>query len=656
MNQSVTLEELRRSAPGFAARQKKHLSQLRYAWAGPKRTCFVFGCQRSGTKMVMRILDHSPATRILHENNATAFSDFQLRPDPVLRALAAAHPAPSQVFKPICDSQEADRILDRFPDSRGMWVYRNPDDVANSAVVKWGEHQRDIVGAAVAGDLDRWGWRTARISDRILADLRGAWRDDLSPHEGALLFWYMRNAFFFELGLDAHPRMLLVRYEDLVTDPLAAFPALFDQVGAPFDPAFVATVRTSSVGRRDPPDASPRIRALCDDLLARLDAQAARSAPAASASTAAPAPDRPVPSPTLVLINTLGVGGAERYVVTIANWMHARGAQVAVAAREGAMAEELDAGVRFLPTDLHDLRLSLLRAAGQVRGMLTDLQPEIIVTNSLVVTWVARLAQVRRRIPIVAVAHGWPAERYSRVGPLMRIADRVVAVSPDVRDKLVAGGLDPARCQVVFNGVDCSPFGPREGAHREVAREAMGAGPDDLVVINVGRLTDQKAHQHVVTIAQQLRDHSPRLHFVVVGRGPRKEELQQLVADAGLQDRVHFLGARKDVADLLGSADIYLSTSDWEGMPLSTIEAMATGLPVVATRTEGSDQLLTASCGIVCEVGDTAGLADALVQLATDDDARRSMGEAARTRALDQFGHDRMARELVAVLHEVLQR
>ncbi len=103
----------RAAAPGFAARQRKTLGQVRYGWAHPKTTSFVFGCQRSGTKMMMRVLDRSPATRIYHENNALAFEDFQLRSDGILRALVLANPAPAQIFKPICDSQAADSILDR---------------------------------------------------------------------------------------------------------------------------------------------------------------------------------------------------------------------------------------------------------------------------------------------------------------------------------------------------------------------------------------------------------------------------------------------------------------------------------------------------------------------------------------------------------------
>lgn len=120
MNLVDRISAWREAAPRFLARQVKSPSQLRLGWDHPKRTSFVFGCQRSGTKMLMRILDNSPETRIYHENHASAFHDFQLRSNAVVRALAASSPAPAQVFKPICDSQRADELLADFPHARGL--------------------------------------------------------------------------------------------------------------------------------------------------------------------------------------------------------------------------------------------------------------------------------------------------------------------------------------------------------------------------------------------------------------------------------------------------------------------------------------------------------------------------------------------------------
>lgn len=643
MTARETFEAWRTAAPGFLDRQKKSLSQLSYGWNHPKRVSFVFGCQRSGTKMLMRILDNSRETRIYHENHATAFSDFQLRSDATVRLLAMSSPAPAQIFKPICDSQNADLLLARFPRARGLWTYRHFDDVANSAYQKWGAHQREVVTAAVKGDLTTWGWRTERLSERVLADLRRVWRDDLSELEGALLFWYMRNSFFRELGLHLHPRVLLVKYEDLVTKPEAAFRRVFTHVGAAFDKAFLGRVHSESVGRKPPPMASPAIRELCAGLEAELDAWAAS------------AKEPPAPASVLLLINTLGVGGAERYAVTVGNWMAEHGSTVALAASRGDLAATLDPRITFHDTELGHVRADLPLAAWRIAAILQKQQPTAIIANSLAVAWIARAAQVLHHAPVIAVAHGWPQERYPVVAPLLRaVADVVVAVSPDVRDKLVAGGLPASRCEVIYNGVDCRPLGPRTGATRTAARAAMGAGPDDLLVMTVGRLTPQKAHQHVITIAGLLRERYPRLRYVIIGEGQRDEELAGLIHTAGLHGLVRLAGVRSDVPDLLGSADINLLCSDWEGMPLSTIEAMAAGLPTVATRTEGSEQLLTPECGIVVPIGDAPALAAAVARLAEDPALRASMGASAHDRALAHFSHERMARELTNLIARIV--
>ena len=624
------------AVPGFWARQVKHLGQLRQVGTSPQRVSFVFGCQRSGTKMVMRILDNSPEVRIYHENHASAFADFELRSDRVIQALIAASPAPVQVFKPICDSHRADDVLDRHPGSRALWIYRDPHDVARSAVVKWGSHQREIIDALVQGDIAPWGWRTAGVPDAVRAAITSVWRDDLTDHEGALLFWYLRNQFFFGRGLDRDPRMRLVRYADLVQSPEQTFSDAFMHLGAAFSTDWLERVRASSVGRATP-QGSAAVLALCQTLLDRLDGWT----------------PHPVPlvSPVLVLIDTLGTGGAERYVVTVANWLHERGVAVTVASSGGELVPDLHPGVRHVLSPLCHVRAAGLPEAVQsVRETIQACQPRAIVGNSLAVTLIARAAQVRRSVPIINVGHGWPEDRYSRVAPLMRVADRVVAVSPDVKRKLVEAGLDAPRCAVVFNGVDCRPLSRRTGETRTAARTALGAGPEHLSVAIVGRLEDQKAHQHVITVAALLRDRVPNLRFGIVGDGSRGDELAALIEQHGVGDRVRLVGRRSDVADLLGSADLYLNCSDWEGMPLTTIEAMASGLPVVATRTEGSDQLLTPETGVVVPVADPAAMADALEALAQDHSRRAEMGAAARARALADFSHDRMVRQLADVV------
>jgi len=418
--------ELRRAAPGFAQRQAKTLRQARFGWAHPRRVGFVFGCQRSGTKLVMRVLDRAPDIRIFHENHASGFEDFKLRSDPVIRALIALNPAPVQVFKPICDSHEADHILQRFPDARGVWVVRNAADVANSAVKKWGDHQRQLVESLLAGDEARWGWRMARVPADARAEVAAAAAGaPLTDAEGALLFWYLRNRFFFSLGLDRDPRMRLIRYDALARDPEPQFAALFDHLGAPFDPACIDRVRGDSVGRAPAPAARPAIQALCDALTARFEAWT-------------PAP-LPLPSPVLLLIDSLSVGGAERYVVTVANWLDDHGVKVTVASGGGSLAAGLRPGVRQVEGELDGVRAGLPRAAWLIHKVLREGGHRAVICSSVATTLIARAAAPSGQAPIFNVAHGWPAAGYPRVGKALRAADRKVGGGRAER-----GGPDPA--------------------------------------------------------------------------------------------------------------------------------------------------------------------------------------------------------------------
>jgi len=621
-----------KNLPDKIERQLKYAAQVRFGWSHRRRTGFVFGCQRSGTKMILRVLEESPVTRIFHENDVSAFRDFELRSVRTVRALGRMTPAPVQIFKPICDSQRAADLLASFPDAHAVWVVRNPWDVANSASEKWGAHQREVITALVDGDLETWGWRTAQVPSEVVGALRSVWRPDLSDGEGALLWWYLRNALYFGQDLDRHPRVRLVRYEALVEAPEQAFEPLFRHLGVPWSTEHVGRVRASSVGRREPPASSDAIRGLCEELLARFDA------------VETPEAELELVSPVQVLIDTLGIGGAERYAVTVANWFAEHGVDVCIAARPGELTAELR-GVRYVPLQVARVRLGLPVKAAQLRAAAGG-RPRVIVANSLATTWLGKLAWPG--VPIVNVAHGWSEDRYATVGKLMNVADRVVAVSPAVRRKLVDGGLAPHKCVVVHNGVETAHLGRRSGAVLEQSRAALGSEP--VLVAVVGRLEPQKAQHHAIELATHL---GPGVGFAIAGDGSREDELQALIDEAGVGDRVRLVGLRDDVPDLLGSADIYLNCSDWEGMPLTTIEAMASELPVVATATEGAEQLLDASCAVVVPVGDVAAMAEALRGLMNDTERRLRMGAAARARALEHFGHDRMVRQLAEVVAEV---
>lgn len=269
---------LRREGVGRARRAIRWLrARRRLDPTAPRRALFVVGCQRSGTNMVAWTLERSPLVWVHHEHRLSpAFRDYRLRPTPVVERLIARAPTSLVAFKPICDAHLTDRLLARHAGARAIWIFRGYPDVANSVVRNWPGHARDILRWIVEGDTDWLAWRGERLGPDALAFVSESYRPDMPDEEAAAVFWWLRNHFFFELGLDRDPRVLLVRYEELVSNGETPFRRLFEFAGVPFEPRFLEAVFDTSVGKRPFPAIDTRVAARCDALLARLEEAHAR--------------------------------------------------------------------------------------------------------------------------------------------------------------------------------------------------------------------------------------------------------------------------------------------------------------------------------------------------------------------------------------------
>jgi hypothetical protein len=234
------------------------------------RPVFVVGCQRSGTTMLIETIAELPGVWVHPEKSPLACDDYRLRSPAVIDLLTRVTPAAAVVYKPVCDSHLTDRILAAHPSARAIWVVRRWSDVARSAVKKWGDHQLQVILDLAHGNTAAVGWRGERVPEAILAQLRELADGDLSPHAGAALFWYVRNSFYFSLGLDADPRVLLVRYKQMVGDKARTWPVIMDHLGVPYDPSMTAGIIDTSAGQPAPDDVPDRVRLLCEALAARF--------------------------------------------------------------------------------------------------------------------------------------------------------------------------------------------------------------------------------------------------------------------------------------------------------------------------------------------------------------------------------------------------
>ena len=353
----------------------------------------------------------------------------------------------------------------------------------------------------------------------------------------------------------------------------------------------------------------------------------------------------------LLVVDSLEVGGAERHVVDLVLALRREGHAVTLACSvSGSLAEPLEAAripVRPLVGKIVKRRVSVPYALALRKLLLREGPFDLVHAHVYASATASALATVGTGLPLVVTEHTealWQgrAGRAFSLWMYRRIA-RLIAVSDAIRRRLIErDGVPPARITVVPNSVP-----PARDAHADaMPLPAEGLRKAPLVGM-VARLQPEKGVTSFVKAAAYVAKEFPAARFVVVGDGPLKEELFELAEGLGVRDRVLFLGFRPDAQALMRMMDVVAVPSVSEGTPLVVLEAMASGVPVVASSVGGiPDQIRHGREGILVPPGDPRALGDALLGLLRDPERARSMGEAGRVRAGTEFGHEEMVRRV----------
>ncbi len=350
-------------------------------------------------------------------------------------------------------------------------------------------------------------------------------------------------------------------------------------------------------------------------------------------------------------------GGAQVHLRDLCLWLKGRGHEpVVLSGWPGRVSDFLELqGIEFI--EIPDLQRAIhplkdFRAFAQIRDVLKRINPDIVACHSSKAGLIGRLAAKACGVPVTFTAHGWAftvgVSVPARViyWTLEKIAsyftDQIITVSQYDRNLAITYHIaHPRRITAIQNGMPLTP---------PLLRSIKSNQPLNLLM--VARIGAQKDHQRLLRVLWGCLDIDWTLNLV---GGGDDLELRQLVDKMGFSDRVNFLGEREDVPELMEKADVFLLISNWEGLPLSILEAMRAGLPVIASNVGGvSEAVLHQKTGWVVPAGQDEPLLEALQTVLPDRLRLMDMGLRGRARFEEKFTFQIMAEKTLSVYESAI--
>lgn len=338
----------------------------------------------------------------------------------------------------------------------------------------------------------------------------------------------------------------------------------------------------------------------------------------------------------LTVLTTLGVGGAERQALRIAEGMAARGNEVLLLVLLPPQRNQWPTSLRTIHLDLKTSPVLLLQSLFRARKLVSGLRPHIVHSHTYPANIFARLLKFAGcRFKLIATIHNiYEGGRLRMLVYRLTdfLADRITAVSTASAERYIQLGAVPAeKIHVLTNGIDVDEFSP--------TRFSASVEREQFIWLAAGRVAPAKDFSNLLRAFAIVRESAPQTHLRIAGEpvAAESQRLHALAAELGISDCITWLGPRNDLPQLMADADAFVLSSAWEGMPLVVGEAMAMGLPVVATDVGGVREL-TGECASIVPAKDPAALAGAMfaVQKMTEQE-RVALGAAARIRIVEKF-------------------
>ncbi len=366
------------------------------------------------------------------------------------------------------------------------------------------------------------------------------------------------------------------------------------------------------------------------------------------------------PLRVMFVITSMHVGGAETLLCNLIRRMDRQrfAPELCCLKERGELGDQLACEI-LVHHDLlrrkYDLSI-LPRLARLMRKRRTDVVVTVGAGDKMF--W-GRLAARTAGVPVVVSAihsTSWPDEITWLNRRLTPLTDSFVAVArPHAQHLVDSERLPGKRVRVIPNGVNTEKYCPIESS--QTLREELGIPRSPPLAGIVAVLRPEKNHEMFLRVASQIRQEVPDAHFLVIGDGTRRCELKTLSAQLGLAHCVHFVGKRPDVPELLNLLDVFVLTSRMEANPVSILEALSCGKPVVATRV-GSipETVIDGQCGYLVEPDDDAEMVRRVAELLLDPAQARRFGAAGRQHVVENWSVDRMVAGYEELLESLYRR
>jgi glycosyltransferase involved in cell wall biosynthesis len=371
------------------------------------------------------------------------------------------------------------------------------------------------------------------------------------------------------------------------------------------------------------------------------------------------------------------VGGTRRHLLSLVEGLDKSRFQVEIAApliRQGTIDDTgfIDE-IKALDVRIHrvNMRRSIqpvadLRALWVLTNLIRREKYDIVHVHSSKAGFLGRIAARLNGVPTVYTPNGFyflsnmPTAKVKTYLLLERLAGRLtdclIAVSESEREQAVNHGLiSPARIVVIPNAIDIQRFRPDPVIGRQLRIE-FGVPDDAMVVGTVARFIEQKDPITFIRAARLIADRMPNVRFLWCGEGPMRHEIEQLAAELELTSVIHFLGYRKDIANLMNVFDMFVLTSIFEGLPYTILEAMAVGLPLVVTDVVGNrDVVIDGQNGLIVVPRSPEEVANAVSKLFQDREKRLSMGQESYYLVTKHYRIQDMVSNIEGVYEDLLQ-